>query len=164
MINSRTTIINHGNSPRHTELPMLTYDPSTAENTALAVFNQGGNAEYPYDSGLYFYPEEATLEYDPIEDLKNNTDKSIVRTDDKDESMEEIDNPPEMPEMPSEAIQIVFVSMWYWWQEIVLISLLTAAVMNVLITRPYIQGMREGFRRRLEHMTNRRPVSVNQEL
>ena len=51
---------------------MLTYDPSTAESTALAVFNQGGNAEYPYDSGLYFYPEEANLEYDLVEDMRNN--------------------------------------------------------------------------------------------
>ena len=68
----RTTIINHGAQPSQTELPMLTYDPSTAENTALAVFNQGGNAEYPYDSGLYFYPEEANLEYNLIEDMRNN--------------------------------------------------------------------------------------------
>lgn len=51
---------------------MLTYDPSTAESTALAVFHQGGNAEYPYDSGLYFYPEEANLEYNLIEDMRNN--------------------------------------------------------------------------------------------
>ena len=71
--------------------------------------------------------------------------------------LEEIANPVE-PEMPSEAIQIVFVSMWYWWQEIVLISLVTAAVMNLLITRPYIQGMREGFRRRIDQITRGRPV------
>ena len=74
--------------------------------------------------------------------------------------VEEIDNPEPEPEMPSEAIQIVFVSMWYWWQEIVLISLVTAAVMNLLITRPYIQGMREGFRRRIDQITRGRPVSL----
>merc|ERR1712079_910569 len=69
---SRTTIINHGTRPSQTELPMLTYDPSTAESTALAVKYQGGNAEYPYDSGLYFYPEEANLEYNLIDDMRNN--------------------------------------------------------------------------------------------
>jgi len=168
---SRTTIINHGTQPSQTELPMLTYDPSTAESTALAVKYQGGNAEYPYDSGLYFYPEEANLEYNLIEDMRNNItgakkgSESKVNTADESKKeeeegvLEEIANPVE-PEMPSEAIQIVFVSMWYWWQEIVLISLVTAAVMNLLITRPYIQGMREGFRRRIDQITRGRPVLV----
>jgi len=166
---SRTTIINHGARPTRTqtELPMLTYDPSTAESTALAVFNQGGNAEYPYDSGLYFYPEEANLEYDLVEDMRNNVTGANKGSEPKEnteeesnEVVEEIDNPEPEPEMPSEAIQIVFVSMWYWWQEIVLISLVTAAVMNLLITRPYIQGMREGFRRRIDQITRGRPVLV----
>merc|ERR1712223_551719 len=166
---SRTTIINHGTRPSQTELPMLTYDPSTAESTALAI--RGGNAEYPYDSGLYFYPEEANLEYNLVEDMRNNItgakkgSESKVNTadeskkEDEEGVLEEIANPPE-PEMPSEAVQIVFVSMWYWWQEIVLISLVTAAVMNLLITRPYIQGMREGFRRRIDQITRGRPVLV----
>lgn len=84
---------------------------------------------------------------------------SLNKDESKEEGvLEEIANPP-VPEMPSEAIQIVFVSMWYWWQEIVLISLVTAAVMNLLITRPYIQGMREGFRRRIDQITRGRPVS-----
>ena len=138
---------------------MLTYDPSTAESTALAVFNQGGNAEYPYDSGLYFYPEEANLEYDLVEDIRNNITEANEENQNNEGVIEEIANP-EPPEMPSEAIQIVFVSMWYWWQEIVLISLVTAAVMNLLITRPYIQGMREGFRRRIDQITRGRPVSL----
>ena len=47
----RTTIINHGSRPSTTELPMLTYDPSTAENTALAVFNQGKDANIEYLCG-----------------------------------------------------------------------------------------------------------------
>ena len=146
---SRTTIINHGSEPSQAELPMLTYDPNSAQSTALAVFKQGGNAEYPYDSGLYFYPEEASnLQLDLAEEINNTEVANVV---------EEIQRPE--TEAPSEAIQIVFVSMWYWWQEIVLISLLTAAVMNILITRPYMQIMREGFRRRLEHITRRRPVS-----
>ena len=122
LINFRTTIINHGARPTQTELPMLTYDPSTAESTALAVFNQGGNAEYPYDSGLYFYPEEANLEYDLVEDIRNNITEANEENQNNEGVIEEIANP-EPPEMPSEAIQIVFVSMWYWWQEIVLISL-----------------------------------------
>jgi translation initiation factor 2-alpha kinase 3 len=152
---SRTTVINHGSRPNQNELPMLTYDPNVAHDTALAVFSQGGNAEYPYDSGLYLYPEEANLDYDLVEDLSNAT--SVDNNDD----VEEIVNVEDQgSEMPSQAIQIVFVSMWYWWQEIVLISLFTAAVMNIFITRPYIHGLRQGFRRRLDQLTRRRPVSL----
>ena len=148
---SRTTVINHGEKP-NSDLPMLTYDPHTAENTALAVFNQGGNADYPYDSGLYLYPEEPKLELDLVEEITHNA----TANEEENENIEEIANP---TESPAQAVQIIFVSMWYWWQEIALISLVTAAVMNVLITRPYIQGMREGFRRRLHQLTHRRPVS-----
>ena len=87
----RTTIINHGARPTktQTELPMLTYDPSTAESTALAVFNQGGNAEYPYDSGLYFYPEEANLEYDLVEDMRNNVTGANKGSEPKENTEEE---------------------------------------------------------------------------
>ena len=50
---SRTTVINHGSKPKTNELPMLTYDSNTAENTAVSVFKHGGgNADYPYDSGI----------------------------------------------------------------------------------------------------------------
>ena len=149
---SRTTVINHGEKP-NSDLPMLTYDPNTAESTALAVFNQGGNADYPYDSGLYLYPEEPKLELDLVEEITHNA------TSEENEEIEEIATP---TESPAQAVQIIFVSMWYWWQEIALISLITAAVMNVLITRPYIQGMREGFRRRLANY--RRPVSFRNSL
>ena len=163
---SRTTVINHGSKPKTNELPMLTYDPNTAENTAVTVFKHGGgNAEYPYDSGLYFYPDEPTLDYDLIEDItKNNL------TQDDDEQQQNLgnttpDNSDIIEEIPNPvrdavpAIQFGFVSIWYWWQEIALISLFTAFMMNLLITRPYIQGMREGFRRRLQQIRFRRPVS-----
>ena len=80
---------------------------------------------------------------------------------------EETDNIEEIPnptELPSQAIQVVFVSMWYWWQEITIISLITAALMNVLITQPIVQGLRDGFRRRLHQIrqnVQRRPVSYS---
>ena len=150
---SRTTVINHGEVPITNDLPMLTYDPNSAENTALAVFNQGSNSDYPYDSGLYLYPDEPKLELDLVEEITLNATTENQEEENLDDDVEEIAN----AESPVQAVQIIFVSMWYWWQEIALISLLTAAVMNLLITRPYIQGMREGFRRRLDQLTRRRP-------
>ncbi len=38
----RTPIINHGSPERDKELPLLTYDDKTRENTALAVFSGSG--------------------------------------------------------------------------------------------------------------------------
>lgn len=156
---SRTTVINHGSKPSQADLPMLTYDPGTAKSTALTVFNQGGNAEYPYDSGLYFYPEEPTLEVDLIQEMKSNITEEDEET--KDETIEEIQRPLEENEMPNPAVQFVFVSMWYWWQEIVLISLLTGIAMNYIFIRPYIENMRTRFQRKIGEITarSRRPVS-----
>ena len=87
--------------------------------------------------------------------------------DNNENRFEETDNIEEIPnptELPSQAIQVVFVSMWYWWQEITIISLITAALMNVLITQPIVQGLRDGFRRRLHQIrqnVQRRPVSYS---
>ena len=73
---SRTTVINHGNKPKHSDLPMLTYDHTSQHtktrdpDTALAVI--GGNHEYPYDTGVYLYPDEPDLQIDLIEEMKNN--------------------------------------------------------------------------------------------
>ena len=69
---TRTPVINHGQgggaaSDRNPDqLPMLTYDSDTADTTALAVINGGGPAGYPFDSGLYLFPDtEQQLEYEP---------------------------------------------------------------------------------------------------
>ena len=53
------------------------------------------------------------------------------------------------------AIQVVFVSLWYWWKEVMFISLVTAFFMNVLITRPLLREMRLTFRRRLDQVLRR---------
>ena len=47
---------------------------------------------------------------------------------------------------------MVFVSLWYWWKEVMFISFVTAFSMNVLITRPLLQQIRLNFRRRLDQV------------
>ena len=47
---------------------------------------------------------------------------------------------------------MVFVSLWYWWKEVMFISFVTAFFMNVLITRPLLQQIRLNFRRRLDQV------------
>jgi len=68
---SRTPIINHGAEPPG-DLPLLTHDKRRAENTALAVVGDAGS-DYPFDSGLYLFPDEPHLDYDLVEDLKNKS-------------------------------------------------------------------------------------------
>lgn len=140
---SRTRVINHGSEP---DLPLLTQHHDSEKNkNALAVL---GNDGYPYDSGLYLYPDEANLDYDMIEDITNHTETENVEVE-KEEEVETID-------IPGQAIQIVFVGLWYWWQEVVIISIITAVIMNVLITRPIVQGMRA----KIEQLMRRRPEVV----
>ena len=65
---TRTPVINHGQSSDRNpnQLPMLTYDSDTADTTALAVIKGGGTAGYPFDSGLYLFPDNnEQLEYEP---------------------------------------------------------------------------------------------------
>ena len=77
---SRTPIINHGSGPP-SDLPLLTHDKKTAENTALAVIADAGS-EYPFDSGLYLFPDEPNLDYDIVEDFKNKS-KTVIATNGK---------------------------------------------------------------------------------
>jgi hypothetical protein len=75
---SRTPIINHGSGPP-SGLPLLTHDKKTAESTALAVIADAGS-EYPFDSGLYLFPDEPNLDYDIVEDFKNKSKTVIPAT------------------------------------------------------------------------------------
>ncbi len=74
---SRTPIINHGSDPPP-DLPLLTHDKRTAENTALAVIGDAGS-DYPFDSGLYLFPDEPRLDYDFTEDFKSHSNSSDGR-------------------------------------------------------------------------------------
>eukprot|EP00095_Tigriopus_kingsejongensis_P010151 maker-scaffold575_size133042-snap-gene-0.27 protein:Tk10151 transcript:maker-scaffold575_size133042-snap-gene-0.27-mRNA-1 annotation:"eukaryotic translation initiation factor 2-alpha kinase isoform x1" len=151
---SRTPHYNHGQSYNSEQLPQLTYDQHVAESTALAVFT---SSEYPFDSGLYLFPdEEDFFEYEaplaskesglvPISTgLRPGNSGYIIYED----------------EIGAQTIQIVFVSIWYWWKEVLFISILTAIFMNVLITRPLIMELRLSFKRRLDHITRQKPSIV----
>ena len=98
-----------------------------------------------------------TQDNDENEDKKQQKQPNLENTTPDDNIIEEI---PNAIRDAGPTINFGFVSIWYWWQEIALISLFTAFMMNLLITRPYIHGLREGFRRRLQQIRfQRRPVS-----
>ena len=50
------------------------------------------------------------------------------------------------------------LSLWNWWKEVVFISIFTALMMNLLITQPAINRIRENFRVTLERISRRQPV------
>ena len=155
---SRTPIFNHGGAQQDGEnpkLPLLAYDGKTAENTALAVFTGAGGGGYPFDSGLYLYPDEPDLDYDPLLDFQNETTSLAEGSGEA-----PADDDDDGPGVEERVIQVVFVSLWYWWKEVVFISLLTAFFMNVLITRPTIRELRASFNRRLEKVLRKKPVSL----
>jgi hypothetical protein len=52
------------------------------------------------------------------------------------------------------------LSLWNWWKEVVFISIFTALMMNLLITQPVINQIRENFRLTLERISRRPPVRL----
>ena len=60
--------------------------------------------------------------------------------------------------------EYVVVNLWFYWREIVFISLVTAAMMNLLITRPLVARMREQFQERsrelVDHFTRQQRAVV----
>ena len=159
---SRTPIIHHGAPPgieTYPPLPRLTHIPNAVPssgnnqnsdniNTALAVF-QHSKYPYPYDAGLYLYPDEPVLDYDTVDELVNRTRDNVIETDTNDTTEENFEN---------EVIQTVLdasISLWYWWKEVVFISMCTAFFMNILITRPLVEYLNESIKRKWDNIRNR---------
>jgi len=116
---SRTPYYNHGPGPWQ-GLPLLTFDQkmkeADAKSTALAITRD--DAQYPYDSGYFLYPDRVLL----------SNDSEIVDPRDEEEEEEE--------HFPAVSVQFIYMNLWYWWKEVIFISLVTAFMMNYLIYRP----------------------------
>jgi len=148
---SRTPVINHGSSTP--ELHLLSFDQKRgdAKTTALAITSQ--NAEYPYDAGFYLYPDTTPLDGSDV--IANIT---------------ALRNPGKQAEQEGESlgespVEFIYLGLWHWWKEVIFISLVTAVMMNVLITRPIIHRMRDGFQeasrtlvQQVQHIQNEQAV------
>lgn len=121
---SRTPHYNHGNHIKDDDglLPLLTFDEKVAENTALAVFT---GSDYPYDSGLYLFPDEPMLDYDPVLDYEQRSDV-----------------PPGIEDGSEvNGVDLLPYSLFYWWKEVVFISVFTALLLNIILTQPAVLEM-----------------------
>ena len=47
-------------------------------------------------------------------------------------------------------VEYVYTDVWHWWKEIFGISVLTAVMMNILITRPIMQSLNSALTSRLK--------------
>ena len=123
---SRTPYYDHGADRPST--PLLAADHHTLEGdtvTALAIMEN--SAQYPFDSGYYLYSNK--------EEDMNITEEYLDRV------TEEVT-----------VVEFVYTNMWHWWKEIFMISLLTGAMMNVLIFRPALWRIRDNFQQKSREM------------
>ena len=132
---SRTPIINHGPVDGSNQLAPA-YDPvmhrEDSKITALALTS--GNTEYPFDSGFYLYTEAAP-DLDPDDPVTNMTSLLGGRPDNRDSSLEDEET----------TVELIYMSLWHWWKEVVVIAVVTAIMTNFLITGPIVHNLRDDF-------------------
>lgn len=119
--------------PAKSELPLIGKDQSE-DNAALAVIDDMENSvtalsilyatEYANGNGFFLF-SAADLNRSSSCDKENGT---------RDEDA--ADNPFDFP-FPADdtPTQIIIVSLWFWWKEIMVISLTTALILNVVLSR-----------------------------
>ena len=125
---SRTPYYDHGLS--RPDLPLLTTDHTLEGDTVTALAIMDNKAQYPYDAGYYLYSRKE-------ENEANFTNLQVKESATTDESVTVVT-----------VVEYVYTNMWHWWKEIFGISVLTAVMMNILITRPIMARMRDNFQHR----------------
>ena len=125
---SRTPYYDHGLS--RPDLPLLTAEHTLEGDTVTALAIMDNNAQYPYDAGYYLYSKK-------VEDEAKFTNSSEIEKVAAEESVTVVT-----------VVEYVYTNVWHWWKEIFGISVLTAVMMNILITRPIMARMRDNFQNR----------------
>lgn len=93
--------------------------PIDASATALSVLY---GTEYVNGNGYYLFSEEQIKRTQSMQCSASGKDNSTINT--KDIEVEE--------ETP---VQVIIVSLWYWWKEVTIISISTAVLLNLLTQR-----------------------------
>ncbi|KAL7303663.1 hypothetical protein TKK_0003807 [Trichogramma kaykai] len=92
--------------------------------TALSVLY---NTEYVNGNGYYLYPRKKI----PFaKDNKFNKTERVIRPAKKPSLIDE--------EIDDTQVQVIIVSLWYWWREIAIISITSALLLNYYITHKYL--------------------------
>lgn len=110
---SRTPVINAGRS--HTAMSSVLSDSATP---GKALMLKEDVMDYPFDMGYYLYTGA---------ELDNSSDSLLLC--EEEEKTETLD-------------QYIIVSFWYWWKEVLGISIATSLLVNVLITRHVLRRLK----------------------
>ncbi|KAM0736385.1 Eukaryotic translation initiation factor 2-alpha kinase [Formica fusca] len=95
--------------------------------TALSVLY---NSEYINGNGFFLYSTEQLIDNEQC-NIKNNITKNNISTNMKEHIIEEETNTP---------VQIIIVSLWYWWKEVLIISITTAILLNFMLTQHFLSA------------------------
>ncbi|XP_076368926.1 pancreatic eIF-2alpha kinase [Tachypleus tridentatus] len=112
---SRTPVINTGIKPSE-----VLGKPEYEKSTSLVLRHD--YLEYPYDNGYYLY---GTQELQTMIDNTSHCESKDRVDKQEEESLE----------------QIIIVSLWYWWKEVLVISIGTSVIVNLLVTRYVLKRM-----------------------
>lgn len=90
------------------------------------------STDHPYDRGFYLFEESKLPKNAKRPTIQN--DNSARIEEEEEELWEGGRNTP---------VHIVIVSLWFWWREVVFISLLTAFVFHMIITRQVVKFLQQ---------------------
>ncbi|KAK2583655.1 hypothetical protein KPH14_009590 [Odynerus spinipes] len=105
--------------------------------TALSVLY---NSEYINGNGFYLYSKEHLLSSEFNQSNDSNSNLLITNNVDSNDHYKEFDNEYDNNETP---VQIIIVSLWYWWKEVLVISITTALLLNLLWAQHIFGGTSE---------------------
>lgn len=108
---------------------------STALSTIAPAPNWVTFAPTPNFKPIFVYDKDYTG--DPILETPNNTEH-----DDEDDSDEDVDEEPHNIDFSEGITQVIVMSLWYWWKEVLGISLLTAVLLNLILMKPIMRAVR----------------------
>ncbi len=101
---------------------------------------------------MYLYPDSPELGYDPVLDYQREFGSSREVEESATPSTTNVVLPTTTGEDATGEVEVieVIVGLWYWWKEVALISVVTAAVMNCLFHRPDVAALALRIRRWIE--------------
>lgn len=112
--------------------PLL--EESGITDVGKALILRDDIVDYPYDSGYYLYggPEPENISAD-----------HLLCDDDKEETLD----------------HYIIVSLWYWWREVLTISVLMSLLVNVLITRHVVRRWKQRLSQELSSSKGEEAIS-----
>ncbi|KAL6422966.1 hypothetical protein ACFW04_010458 [Cataglyphis niger] len=97
------------------------------KTTALSVLY---NSEYINGDGFFLYSTDQFIDNEQC-NVKDNIIKNNSNPNMKEHIIEEETNTP---------VQIIIVSLWYWWKEVLIISITTAILLNFMLTQHFLSA------------------------